>query len=155
MDVKYVNPFCQAVLNVMPQLGFSDIKKGMISVEGKEIKSIGVSIIIGIVGDFKGNVVYSLSVEDAKKIASTMMMGMPVDELNEMALSALSELSNMLTANAATVFSEEEIEIDISTPTVMHGNFDINASSDKVLKILMLVNEMPFELNISIDGMKS
>ena len=36
-----------------------------------------------------------------------MMMGMPVDDFNEMAQSAISELVNMLTANVATNYSRE------------------------------------------------
>ena len=43
-----------------------------------------------------------------------MMMGMPVTELDEMSQSALSELSNMLTASAATSFSNLGITIDIN-----------------------------------------
>lgn len=41
-----------------------------------------------------------------KEDCFTMMMGMPVIEFDDMAQSALSELSNMLTANAATSFAE-------------------------------------------------
>ena len=42
-------------------------------------------IILGIIGDVKGNVVYSTDIESAKKIASTMMMGAPVTEFDELA----------------------------------------------------------------------
>ncbi len=61
--------------------------------------------IVGIVGDIKGNIVYSIDSEDALKIASTMMMGMEINVLDDMAKSAISELTNMLTANAATFFA--------------------------------------------------
>ena len=154
MDVKYINPFCAALVNIMPQFGFNEIKRGTISIRGKMIKSPGVCIILGIMGDFRGNVIYGVSAKDAQKIASAMMMGMPVIQLDEMALSAISELTNMLTANAATNFSNEGIDIDISTPTLMHGDFTANASSERVLRIEMFVDDMPFEVNISIDGMK-
>lgn len=50
-----------------------------------------------------------------------MMMGLPVEELNEMAQSALSELSNMLTANASINFSNIGVNVNISTPTLMYG----------------------------------
>lgn len=153
MDVKLVNPFVEAFVNVMPMLGFQDVKKGNLSLKGKELNSSGVIIIVGIVGSVRGNVVYSFSMEDAKKIASTMMMGMPVSELDDMSKSALSELTNMLTANAATSFSNMDMMIDISTPTLLHGtNVSVKMSSEQVLCIQLIANDIPIDVNISFEG---
>lgn len=153
MDVKLVNPFVEAFVNVMPMLGFQDVKKGNLSLKGKELNSSGVLIIVGIVGSVRGNVVYSFSMEDAKKIASTMMMGMPVSELDDMSKSALSELTNMLTANAATSFSNMDMMIDISTPTLLHGtNVSVKMSSEQVLCIQLIANDIPIDVNISFEG---
>lgn len=151
MDVKYINPFLQSFVSIMPQLGINNVEKGNLSIKGKVIESPGVIIILGIMGDVRGNVIYTTTIECAKKIASTMMMGMPVNELDEMAQSAISELTNMLTANAAMNFSNEGINIDISTPTLMYGEFTANTSSDKVLCIEMLVDGIPFEINVAIE----
>lgn len=153
MDVKYINPFIQAFTTVIPQLGFQTVKKGNLSVKGDELKSSGVNIIVGIVGAIKGNVVYAIDLEDAKKIASSMMMGMPVNEFDEMAQSALSELTNMLTANAATFFAESGITIDISTPTLFHGNdISLKMSSKQVLCIQLLADDIPIEVNIAFEN---
>ena len=100
------------------------------------------------------SIIYGLNVEDAKQIASSMMMGMPVDELNELAQSAISELVNMLTANVATNFSEMGIMIDISTPTLMYGEFTATASSDKVICVDMDVEGKTIEVNISLEKNK-
>lgn len=152
MDVKYVNPFIDSFINVMPQLGFGDIKKGSVSVRGKDLIGSGVIIIVGIVGQIKGNVVYNIGLEDAKKIASTMMMGMPVTTLDEMSQSALSELSNMLTASAATSFSDLGITIDISTPTLLHGeNISVKMSSNQVLCIQLFADDHPIDVNIAFE----
>ena len=153
MDVKYVNPFIESFGSVMPQLGFTDIKKGNLSVKGQELVNSGVIIVIGIVGAIKGNVVYCIDLENAKKIASTMMMGMPVNEFDEMAQSALSELSNMLTATAATCFANEGVEIDISTPALMFGsNITIKMSSNQVLCVQLLANGIPLEINLAFEN---
>ena len=109
-------------------------------------------IVVGIVGEIKGNVVYCLDLENAKKIASVMMMGMPVNEFDDMAQSALSELANMLTATAATSFSGIGISVDISTPTMMYGdNISIKMNSTKVLCIELLADKIPISVNISFD----
>lgn len=154
MDIKYINPFLNSFLNVLPQLGLSDIKRNKVNVKGKIIESTGVIIILGIIGDIKGNVIYTISMDTAMTVASKMMMGMPVTELDEMAQSAISELTNMLTANAATLLAEEGINIDISTPTLVYGDFTAHASVDKVICIEMLVEGLPFEVNVSLENAK-
>ena len=150
MDVNNINPIVDAFTNVMPQLGLSDIKKKGVSEKGRFIESPGVIIIIGLIGDIKGNIIYTMNEEDAKKIASAMMMGMPVDEFNELAQSAISELVNMLTANASTKFSNNNVNVDISTPTLIHGKFTANSSSDKVVCISMEINGAVIDVNISL-----
>lgn len=150
MDVKHINPVIESVANIMPQFGFAEVSKKGISLKDKNIKSPGVVIIIGLIGDIKGNIIYGLSIDNAKKVASQMMMGMPVDELNEMAQSAISELVNMLTANVATNYSRDNISVDISTPTLIQGDFTANASTDKVICIEMDVDGISLQVNISL-----
>lgn len=152
MDVKFINPFLSSVTNIMPMFGISDIKKKNISIKGKTLSSNGIMIILGIIGDVKGNVVYSTDIESAKKIASMMMMGAPVTEFDELAQSAISELTNMLTANAATEFSNMGVSINISTPTMMYGNaIEAKVSTDKVICVELLLNDIPFEINVSVE----
>lgn len=152
MDVKVINPFAESFLTVMPQLGFSSVKMGNATVK-KEAMSDGVVVVLGIVGDMKGNVAYTLSLENAKQIASTMMMGMPVEELDDMAKSALSELTNMLTANAATAFSNQGIVIDISTPTMLLGH-DISAkmSAEEIVSVELFADDVAVELHIALEN---
>lgn len=153
MDVKHINPFVESFATVMPQLGFANVEKGNLSVKGRELIGSGVIIIVGIVGAIKGNVVYYMKMEEAMKVASTMMMGMPVTEFDEMTRSALSELTNMLTANAATAFSTIGIPIDISTPTLLHGeNICVEMSSNQVLCIQLLADGLPIDINIAFEN---
>lgn len=153
MDVRHVNPFIESFTTVMPQLGFGNMQRGNLSVKGQELTYSGVIIIVGIVGAIKGNVVYCIGMEAAKKIASTMMMGMPVHTLDEMSRSALSELTNMLTANAATSFFNAGITMDISTPTLLYGeNISVKMSSNQVLCIQLLADEYPIEINIAFEN---
>ncbi|MDO5518133.1 MAG: chemotaxis protein CheX [Clostridium sp.] len=151
MDVKHINPVIESFVNIMPQLGLSNVNKENVSLKGNLIESPGVVIIIGLIGDVKGNIIYGMSIEDAKKIASIMMMGMSVDEFNEMAQSAISELVNMLTANVATNFSRDSIAVDISTPTLIQGSFTANASTDKVICVTMNVDGLKIDANISLN----
>lgn len=153
MDVKYINPFLDAFLSVMPQLGFSEVKKQSLDLKEKNIKSSGVMVILGIVGDVKGNVVYSLDVESAKKIASVMMMGFPVNDFDDMAQSAVSELTNMLTATASMNFANLGTNINISTPTLMFGeDFEMKMNIDRIISVALTVNDIPIEVNIGLEN---
>jgi chemotaxis protein CheX len=152
VDVKLVNPFIESFHAVMPQLGFVNIGLGKLSSKANEVTGTGVIVVLGLVGELRGNVVYRMQMESAKKIASTMMMGMPVDEFDEIAGSALAELTNMLTANAATCFSNIGIRIDISTPTMLSGeNMSVKMSSDQILCVELVADEIPVEINISFE----
>ena len=134
----------------MPQLGFSEIRKGKLSLKNKDLVSSGVIMIVGIVGGIKGNVAYSLDIESAKKIASKMMMGMPVNDFGEIEKSALSELSNMLTASAVSMFDSKGVLIDISTPTLLQGeNISLKIGPGQILCIELFADEIPIEINIA------
>lgn len=151
MDVNHINPIIESFMTVMPQIGMQDVKRLGISVKDRAIESPGVVIIVGLVGDIKGNIIYGMSNDDAKKIASDMMMGKEVAEFDELAQSAVSELTNMLTATVATNYFEQGINVNISTPTLIYGEFIANASIDKVLCIQMQVNEAIVEVNVSLE----
>lgn len=152
MDVAYVNPFIEAVLGVLPQLGFENIVRTGLSIKTNKINISGVALTIGMVGEKKGNVVYVMDLEGAKKIASTMMMGMPVDEFDDMAKSAVSELSNMLSANASINFSNEGISTDISIPALMYGeNIEIKMSTKEVLCVEFDVDAIHLQINIALE----
>lgn len=150
MDVKLINPFLQSFNTVMPQLGF-EVERGEISMK-EQISASGITISVGLTGDVKGNVIYILSEEGGKGIASKMMMGMEVETLDDMAKSALSEMSNMLTANASINYSKQGIETDISTPVLVTGDkMNIKVNTDKIVCVEMKANGIPIEINISLE----
>lgn len=152
MDVKVVNPFLQAIQNIMPQLGFKTINRGKLSRGDKDLHGQGVTIIVGLSEQAQGNVVYNMTQATACQIASTMMNGMPVTELDELAQSAVSELGNMLTANAATNFSALGLNVNISSPSMIIGNdFNIKLNKEKYIVMEMLVDEIKFEVSLAID----
>ncbi|MCI5566963.1 MAG: chemotaxis protein CheX [Veillonellaceae bacterium] len=151
MDAKLVNPFVDALKTVLPQMGFPEPERKAIGVKAKTASSLGVSVIVGFTKSIRGNVVYNMSEDTAKFIASTMMMGMPVDEFNDMAQSAISEMSNMLTANAATNLAGMGFEVDISTPSMTIGeNFQIKISDDQYLTVGMDIGGHELEIDIAV-----
>ncbi len=109
-------------------------------------------MLVGFTKQIRGNVVYNMSEETAKFIASQMMMGMPVETFDEMAQSAISELSNMLTAHTATNITALELDVDISTPSLTVGaDFEVKVCDGQYLVVAMDLSGKLIELDIAVD----
>ena len=152
MDAKLVNPFVDAFTAVMPQIGFAEPKRTKMGVKAQNAVSLGVSVIVGFTKQIRGNIVYNMSEDTAKFIASTMMMGMPIENFDDMAQSVISEMSNMLTATAATNLAGMGLEVDISTPSLSIGqNFQVKISDTNYLTVEMDLAGHLVELDIAVE----
>jgi chemotaxis protein CheX len=152
LDVANITPFLDSVAKVMPELGFQSVTRGRMSVAvTNKIASLGVMVIVGLAHQFRGNIVYNMSEASAKAIASKMMMGMPVPVFDAMAESAISELGNMLAANAAIIFEKQGAKMNISPPTLIAGE-SYASTSGKQQRIIveLLVDGLPLEVNIAV-----
>ena len=150
MEASHINCVLGAINTIMPQIGVSKIDKKGLSVKPREIKANGISIVISLVGDVSGNIIYIMKDEDAKKIASKMMMGMEVNNLDNMSKSALSEMVNMVTGNVATNFSNINVNVDISPPTLFHGDTTIDVNNDQVISLIMQLDDCIMDINVSL-----
>jgi chemotaxis protein CheX len=152
MKAEFINPFTQATFDVLNMLGAFAPKIGKLGVKNTPIQSPGVSSIIGIIGDVKGQVIYSFNEETGKNIASTMMMGMPVDQFDEMAKSAVSELSNMISGNASTGISALGVTVDISPPSLITGSgVSISSHLPKMLVVPIETTAGVIEIYVGLE----
>jgi chemotaxis protein CheX len=151
MNTVYAEAFFNSFQGVMPQLGIEDIRLIDIQDIGNQIHTPEVVCIIGIIGDARGNVIYAMSNETARKIAGTMMGGMELDDFDEIAQSAVAELGNMLAGSACTELSMQNIKADVSTPTLMMGTFSVSASAERVTRIELTAADMPFDIFLSLE----
>lgn len=152
MDAKLVNPFIDAFMTVMPQIGFPTPKRTKVFLQDKNAVSSGVVVMVGFTKQMRGNVVYNMNEDTAKFIASTMMMGMPVNEFDAMAQSAICELSNMISANSATNLTQMGLEVDISTPNLTIGQgFSVKISEGQYLTIEMDLGGHKIDIAIAVD----
>lgn len=134
MDIKYILPFLDGLINILEQFGMTDIKRSGLYKKDYMAVDKDVTAIIGIVGELRGNVAYSMSQDTARNIVSSMMMGMPVEEMDAISRSAIGELSNMITGNASILLSNNDINVDITPPSIVFGSdiFFIISSVDTI-----------------------
>lgn len=120
MKAEHVNPFIISICKIMKDMCMIDLKIGTPSMS-KGIYEGDASIIrLGLVGALKGEVLLNIDHSTALGIVSKMVM-MPVETIDELGQSAISELGNMIAGNAATVFSNKGTVIDITPPSYFVG----------------------------------
>jgi len=79
-----------------------------------------ITAVVGVSGQLEGNVLYGFSQGTGLAIVGCMM-GDPVLEFDEIALSALGEIANMITGNAATQLAALGYMCDISPPVIIES----------------------------------
>lgn len=150
MNVEYINPFIEASKKIIQEMAGLHPTLGEIYVKKVPYKGDSVVVLIGLTGEIQGNVVIGLKKTLACKIASHMMGGMPVPELDEIAKSAIAELCNMILGNTANIFYEKEIAIDITPPTVLTGDNMQLSSNQSIVICVPLVFDDDEKMEIDI-----
>ena len=153
LNVEFINPFLIATVGILKDMCQVVLKVEKPYIKINEFADESILIMIGITGEMRGQVIIALTVENACDVASKMMMGMPVTELNELSISAISELGNMIMGNSATILSTKGIGIDITPPTICRGNLSLTTSYAKNICIpFSYENKVLMELDIAVKG---
>ncbi|ABX32521.1 CheC domain protein [Petrotoga mobilis SJ95] len=77
---------------------------------------------IGFTGELEGNILYSFTENVAKDIVNNMMDGiMKIDEIDDMAISAIGELGNMVSGSIGTNLEKYGYNIIVTPPSVFTG----------------------------------
>lgn len=149
LNAEHINPFLMAAKKVLQDMCFVEVsvQKPML----KEAKFGGDVwlIMIGVTGEMRGQVIMSMAEKDACDIASKMCM-MEVNVIDDFAASALSELGNMIMGNAATVFASNGVGIDITPPTLSHGQVSFTNMFAKSLCIPLAFNDTSVDMYLAI-----
>lgn len=151
MNVEYLNPIIRASTFVLEQTCGLQLDVGKPFLTQTNYKNEVFIVMLGITGQLHGQIILAMETPIAKDLASRMMMGMPVDELDDMARSALGELMNMMMGNAMTVFSEMGILLDITPPTIfLSSDLSLNVGDSKMIGIPLSFPSGKIELNVAI-----
>lgn len=154
IKAEHLNPFLMSAKQVLQQVCQVDIQFGPISKDDFYVSGEPLFIMLGITGEITGQVCVVMGMETAKDVASRMMMGMPVNELDDMAKSALSELGNMMMGNAATLLSNSNVLIDITPPTLLVGSAILSSTEMAVIKVPLLYQNYEIQLSFLLKTAK-
>ena len=150
IKAEYVNAFIMASHSLLTQMCMiPEIKVGKPTLKEAKFKDDTSVIIVGLTGDIMGHVMLVFPHEVALDIISKMTM-MPMTEVDDLGISAISELGNMIMGNVATVFSSSGIGIDITPPTLSHGEVSFTSSYTKSLCVPMVFDGGGIDLFLAL-----
>ena len=116
----HLEPFVAAARDVLEQELGCEVRAGKLAVAADTCTSQEVTAIIGIVGQLTGMAMYGMSEATALAIVG-QLMGSPVEELDDLALSGIGELANVITGRATTLIARLGLHVDIAPPVLLQG----------------------------------
>jgi chemotaxis protein CheX len=121
MDVKYVNPFINAVVNTMETMLGVAPERMSPSLKNNNVAQGDISSIIGFAGDnVHGSIALSFPTLTALKIYHRMM-GEVINKINKDVEDTIGELVNIVAGGAKTELENEDVIFHISIPSVIIG----------------------------------
>ncbi|MBP2636885.1 MAG: putative inhibitor of methylation, CheC [Firmicutes bacterium] len=152
MDVNIINPVLEAFVGILPQIGFQKVEKKGLALEDCTLHYRGILVNIGVLGPLQGAILIGMDMDSAKQFASKMMMGMEVTELDNLAQSAISEMANMVCANACTNFVKTGInDLDISPPTLLIGSDgQVRLAVPNIIVVDFLVDDISMKVYVGL-----
>ncbi|MDR1218769.1 MAG: chemotaxis protein CheX [Treponema sp.] len=136
MRVEYINPFVEAafsvlkdVLNLMEE-EVIDVKRGDLYLKSSNMSIMGVAALVGLAGDVEGRVLFDMSKKTALFVASSMN-GEEFIGIDDMVKATITELANMITAQAVTKLHDLGFKFDLTPPALFTGeNMEISNNLD-------------------------
>jgi chemotaxis protein CheX len=150
MRVEYINPFVESAYSILKEVLNTKITRGELYLKATSQPVLGVTAIVGLTGDVEGRVLIDMSAETAIKIASAMN-NENFKELTELAKATITELANMIVAQAVTKLSELGFKFDLTPPTIFTGkNMEITDFDVEALIVPIEMTEGKLEINVAL-----
>ncbi len=118
MDIKLINPFVNATLNVLETMAFVKAKAEKPYLKKDNVAQGDISVVVDFTGDAKGTVSVTFDESCILNIVSSML-GEEMKELNSEISDAVGELTNMISSQARQEIEKIGIRLHGATPKVI------------------------------------
>ncbi|MBU1345109.1 MAG: chemotaxis protein CheX [Proteobacteria bacterium] len=120
MDVRLVNPFINATINVLETMAFVNVNAGKPYVKRDNVAVGDVSGVLGLTGVANGTIAVTFEEKCILTIVSNMF-GETMSELNNEIADAVGELTNMISGQARRELEEMGKVFKAAIPSVITG----------------------------------
>ncbi len=150
MRVEYINPFVETAYNVLKEVLGGEVKRGDLYLKSTSMPVMGVAALVGLAGDVEGRVLFDMTLDTALRIASQMNME-ELPQFDELAKATITELANLITAQAVTKLHELGFKFDLTPPALFTGErMEISDHEVEALIVPMLTEQGKVEVNVAI-----
>lgn len=150
MRVEYINPFVESAFNVLKEVLQGEVKRGELYLKSTSIPVMWVAAIVGLAGDVEGRVLFDMDKPTALKVAS-VMNGEELKVMDELVKATITELANMITAQAVTKLHELGFKFDLTPPAIFTGeNMEVSDQDVEALIVPMETAQGKLEINVAI-----
>ncbi|KPL71444.1 hypothetical protein ADN00_17310 [Ornatilinea apprima] len=120
MNVKFLNPFLDAAHEVLEAEVQVEMQRGTLTLQKSALTTDDITVLINLVGQVQGVVLYGMSKTTALNFVS-QMMGQKFEEFDNLAESGIAELGNVISGRATVKLAEAGYDSTISPPTLITG----------------------------------
>ncbi|MGI6628820.1 MAG: chemotaxis protein CheX [Bacillota bacterium] len=135
-----INPFIESAYSFLKQELGTEVTRGQLRLKESRATSGEVNVAIGVTGDAEGIAIYSMSERTAKAVAA-VLIGEPVPVFDNLAESAIAEMGNIITGQAAIGLEEQGYVCKLSPPTLISGKGVVISTLD--IQRLIVPLELP------------
>jgi chemotaxis protein CheX len=140
MRVEFINPFVQAVTEVLESELGSAPERGSIGLQRSAYTSNEVTAVVAVAGEVAGMVMFAMTEKTATGMVSKML-GQDFPEFDALAQSGIAEIGNVITGRAAVLLSEAGFPSDLAPPMLLIGKNTMISTLDVQRLVIPMVTE--------------
>ncbi|NMA67911.1 MAG: chemotaxis protein CheX [Desulfitobacterium sp.] len=148
MSKDLLAPFSNAASQTFKLMLDLDVTTDMVETsESLHDNKEKIGIVIEITGDLAGEVMYSFPKDTTLEMVK-IMSGMEFSEIDEFVKSALGEIANIISGNAMTGLSQNQLSCDIRPPQIVESREGANTEGCSIQRAKVKTAIGDVELNL-------
>lgn len=153
MNVHFINSFIIGVEDIFTQVvGGLTIERKSPYVRKSLVPTDNILCSIGLTGDIAGNVIFAFDKDFALDLVQEMC-GLAMSEPDDMVLSALGEISNMVSGRATIKLDElGQSRVNITSPKILYAAEQVKADTPILCIPFNNGNKIGLEVNLALQG---
>ena len=148
MRVEYINPFVDSAIEVLKKTVTNEIIRGELSLRNSVTPMMGLALIVGITGQVTGRVVIDMPQDLGLQIAS-IMNEEKLNDFDDLTNATLTELANMIVANAVTNLHKLGYKFDLTPPALFMGD-NLRLSDNKIEALIVPLKLLNNKIEINV-----
>ena len=141
MKVEFINPFVQAVTEVLESELGSPPERGNIGLQRSAYTSNEVTAVVAVAGEVAGMVMFAMTAKTAQGMVSKML-GQDFPEFDALAQSGIAEIGNVITGRAAILLAEAGFPSDLAPPMLLVGRGTMISTLDVQRLVIPLETDL-------------